>query len=89
MKRRVAPSLSSLLIAAVALLSAAPLRAACPCSLWSAVDAPANLSANDPNAVELGMKFTAMTDGSVTALRFYKSSANGGLQSRRYNCGGR
>jgi hypothetical protein len=34
--------------------------------------------AGDFNPVELGVKFQAATDGTVTAIRFYKSSANGG-----------
>ncbi len=35
-------------------------------------------SGNDGNAIALGMKFRANTNGSVTALRFYKSSTNTG-----------
>jgi hypothetical protein len=35
-------------------------------------------SSNDGSAIALGMKFRANTNGSVTALRFYKSSTNTG-----------
>ncbi|MGH2853442.1 MAG: DUF4082 domain-containing protein, partial [Solirubrobacteraceae bacterium] len=34
--------------------------------------------AGDPSSVELGVKFTASTEGSVTGIRFYKSAANTG-----------
>ena len=51
---------------------------ACPCSLWPVTAVPAVVDAFDPNAVELGVKFRADTDGFITALRFYKSAANTG-----------
>ncbi|WP_430296043.1 DUF4082 domain-containing protein [Sinomonas sp. B1-1] len=50
----------------------------CPCSLFSSSAVPATVNANDANAVELGMQFTADTGGSVTAIRFYKGSQNTG-----------
>ena len=34
--------------------------------------------ANDPAAVEVGVKFTTQTSGLVTAIRFYKASSNTG-----------
>jgi hypothetical protein len=46
--------------------------------LWDAAAVPANLSANDPNAVELGVRFQASTAGTITAIRFYKAAENVG-----------
>jgi VCBS repeat-containing protein len=34
--------------------------------------------ANDPNAVEVGVKFTSATSGQITGIRFYKGSGNTG-----------
>jgi hypothetical protein len=39
---------------------------------------PATPDAGDPLPVELGVKFKADTDGSITGIRFYKSAANVG-----------
>jgi hypothetical protein len=50
---------------------------ACPCSIWSANATPGALAA-DPNAVELGMKFTSDVSGYITGMRFYKYSQNSG-----------
>jgi hypothetical protein len=46
--------------------------------LWNATATPTNLEANDSGSVELGVRFSASTSGMVRAIRFYKSSANGG-----------
>jgi Domain of unknown function (DUF4082)/Bacterial Ig-like domain/Bacterial Ig domain len=51
---------------------------ACPCTIWPSSAGPAVTSNGDTSAVELGLKFRADQDGYVTALRFYKSSANTG-----------
>jgi hypothetical protein len=40
--------------------------------------APANPDSGDGTAVEVGVKFISSTAGSVTGIRFYKSSANTG-----------
>jgi large repetitive protein len=50
----------------------------CPCSLWSNATTPAVTSASDAQAVELGVKFRATVNGSITGLRFYKGSGNTG-----------
>jgi hypothetical protein len=50
----------------------------CPCSLWSDATLPGTPAVNDPQAVELGVKFRVDTDGYVTALRFYKGPQNTG-----------
>ncbi len=48
------------------------------CTIWPASQVPANPAANDPSAAELGVKFQATVNGYITAIRFYKSSANTG-----------
>ncbi len=47
-------------------------------SVWSNATVPAVITENDPDAVELGMKFRANVAGTITAIRFYKGSANVG-----------
>ncbi len=47
-------------------------------SLWSPSVTPVTASDDDPNAVELGVKFQADVDGLITGLRFYKGAANTG-----------
>ncbi len=47
-------------------------------SLWSPSVTPVTASDDDPNAVELGVKFEADVDGLITGLRFYKGEANTG-----------
>ncbi|WP_426594476.1 DUF4082 domain-containing protein [Cellulomonas sp. McL0617] len=50
---------------------------ACPCSLFGAT-VPVLASANDPSAVELGLKFSPTTTGFITGVRFYKGTGNTG-----------
>ena len=45
-------------------------------SLFSPTDVPAVVSQNDPNAVEIGVKFQSSASGTVTAIRFYKGAKN-------------
>ncbi|WP_214409858.1 DUF4082 domain-containing protein [Sphaerisporangium fuscum] len=52
--------------------------ASCPCSIWASNATPANPSNNDSASVELGVKFTAEMDGTVTGVRFYKGTGNTG-----------
>jgi hypothetical protein len=40
--------------------------------------APATPAANDPNPVEVGVKFTSTENGDITGLRFYKGPGNSG-----------
>jgi hypothetical protein len=56
----------------------APAGVNCPCSIWSAGATPAFASVNDPNAVELGVKFQTDVAGYITGLRFYKGAQNTG-----------
>ncbi len=50
----------------------------CPCSLWTGSTVPGNVNSNDPNGVELGVRFTSEVAGSITGIRFYKGSTNTG-----------
>ena len=50
----------------------------CPCSLWPNTTVPGTVSANDPNQVELGVRFTSDAAGYITGIRFYKGSTNTG-----------
>ncbi|HLG10842.1 MAG TPA: DUF4082 domain-containing protein, partial [Dehalococcoidia bacterium] len=50
----------------------------CPCTIWSQSATPDIASAEDPFAIELGVKFRADVDGYVTGIRFYKGPDNTG-----------
>jgi hypothetical protein len=50
----------------------------CPCTLFPATATPVNAAGSDPNAVELGVRFTADFSGRVTGVRFYKGGGNTG-----------
>jgi hypothetical protein len=50
-------------------------------SLFAASATPATIDVNDTNSVELGMKFTASTSGSVTGVKFYKGAQNTGTHT--------
>lgn len=54
---------------------------ACPCSLWSTSTTPANITASDTAAVELGTKFTSDIAGNITGIRFYKGATNTGTHT--------
>ena len=47
-------------------------------SLWNMAITPAMITVNDPNPVELGVKFRAGTDGFISGIRFYKGPLNTG-----------
>ena len=47
-------------------------------SLWPPTATPAVISVNDPNSVELGVKFSADVSGTVSSIRFYKGGQNTG-----------
>ncbi len=51
---------------------------ACPCTVWPASATPGSPSINDPDAVNLGTKFTSDVKGLVSAVRFYKGTGNTG-----------
>jgi hypothetical protein len=47
-------------------------------SLFSPSDTPSIVTVSDPNAVALGVKFQASTNGTITGIRFYKGPRNTG-----------
>ncbi|MBR8835522.1 MAG: DUF4082 domain-containing protein [Stigonema ocellatum SAG 48.90 = DSM 106950] len=50
----------------------------CPCSIWNSSATPIETAEPDPQAVELGVKFRSDVNGSITGIRFYKSTSNTG-----------
>ncbi|RYH68020.1 MAG: DUF4082 domain-containing protein [Alcaligenaceae bacterium] len=50
-------------------------------SLFNANSAPSMISVNDPNPVELGLKFRASENGDMTGIRFYKGALNTGTHT--------
>src|SRR5450755_4279712 len=57
---------------------ATPPAGQCPCSVWPDSTQPAVPSANDANAVNVGVKFTSDSSGTITGIRFYKGVTNTG-----------
>src|SRR5215218_2101004 len=55
-----------------------PPQVNCPCSLWSATNQPTTPSDPDTTGTEVGVKFRADRDGTITGLRFYKGTSNTG-----------
>jgi WD40 repeat protein len=51
----------------------------CPCSIWNNSTTPAEVEVNDPNEVELGVKFQSNVDGLITGIRFFKGANNTGV----------
>ena len=45
-------------------------------SLWSPSTLPANPDVNDPNSVEVGVRFRSDGDGNITGIRFYKGAVD-------------
>ncbi|WP_244443070.1 DUF4082 domain-containing protein [Bradyrhizobium sp. Ai1a-2] len=52
---------------------------AAPVSLFSPSSTPELTNLNDGSQVELGMKFTSSVAGQITALRFYRSASDTGI----------
>ena len=50
-------------------------------SIWSDSAVPAQITVADPAAVELGLKFTAASNGFITGIRFYKGPSNTGTHT--------
>ncbi len=61
--------------------NAPPAPGVCPCSLWNDTVVPSTITAADPSAVELGVKFTSDVAGTVTGVRFYKGPQNTGTHT--------
>ncbi len=57
------------------------IKVSCPCSIWGSAVTPPEPDSGDTGSVELGMKFTSETFGTVTGVRFYKSAANTGTHT--------
>jgi hypothetical protein len=53
----------------------------CPCSLFPASAVPGTVNTQDANQVELGMRFTTDTPGTITGVSFYKGSSNTGTHT--------
>jgi hypothetical protein len=49
-----------------------------PSTIWATTTLPALASADDPQAVEVGLKFRSDLDGYITGIRFYRGDNNGG-----------
>ena len=45
-------------------------------TLFGSSSTPAVANVNDPNSVEVGLKFTSTTNGEITGIRFYKGPLN-------------
>jgi hypothetical protein len=50
----------------------------CPCTIWPNTATPGIVDTNDSQAVELGVRFTANSNGFITGIRFYKGVNNTG-----------
>lgn len=50
-------------------------------TLFSLSDVPATVTVNDPQAVELGVKFQSSTDTQILGMRFYKGPQNTGTHT--------
>ena len=50
-------------------------------TIWGPTATPANAADPDAAAVELGVRFTSDVTGSITGIRFYKSTANTGTHT--------
>ena len=50
----------------------------CPCTIWPSTATPGTADANQSQSIELGVKFTSSSSGSITGIRFYKGINNTG-----------
>ena len=50
----------------------------CPCTIWPSTAIPGTADVNQSKPVELGVKFTSSSSGSITGIRFYKGINNTG-----------
>jgi len=56
-----------------------PSATACTaCTIWPATATPTSPSDSDTSSIEVGVKFTSDTNGSIAGVRFYKGSGNTG-----------
>ncbi len=48
------------------------------CSIWPATSVPRNVDEGPDSPVQLGVRFRALADGTISGVRFYKAAANTG-----------
>jgi hypothetical protein len=73
------PNSQSVTLSGASVTSANFTAQLCNCtSIWQSSATPGLIDSGDTTPVELGIKFRADVPGSITGLRFYKASANGG-----------
>ena len=53
----------------------------CPCTVWTPTTTPGLVDSGDASAVELGVRFRSDQAGTITGLRFYKSTTNTGTHT--------
>src|ERR1700687_3222828 len=76
MKKQLRQSLKMVLV--ILYILGAAVAAQASSTLWPATTVPTLVDAGPDNAVELGVKFRADSNGYITGIRFYKASANTG-----------
>ncbi len=54
---------------------------ACPCGIWDDTAVPEIINVNEPQALDVGVRFTPTVDGTVTGMRFYKGPGNVGTHT--------
>jgi hypothetical protein len=55
-----------------------PQQQVCPCTIWGSNAVPSSADNGPDSPVEVGVKFTSSSNGTITGVRFYKSNANTG-----------
>ena len=53
-------------------------QVSCPCTIWPSTATPVVAADPDSVATEVGVRFSADSNGSITGIRYYKSSTNTG-----------
>ena len=53
----------------------------CPCSIWPSYQVPGVAAHQEAAALELGVKFTTDTSGSIRGIRYFKSNQNTGVHT--------
>ncbi len=71
----------ALSITGAAVWTASSAHAATPETIWGTGAPTSAVVDSDTSAVELGTRFTAVTGGQATGIRFYKTPENGGTHS--------
>jgi hypothetical protein len=71
-------SLSGITSNTLSLTVNAAQASSCPCSIWSLNSVPTVVDSGAGPGVEVGVKFLSDTSGTITGIRFYKSSGNAG-----------